>query len=217
MTRNHTLSISSLFTLLLLCQFCAKAEEGPDSRTILMLHLLTTLNDQASASGAGDRSYRYVFLTATHTGNFQGVSGADTFCNSSVPSGLGNTNSFKALLADTNRVATTDGTSAAGQTNWVLAPTREYRRTDGMTVFTSNAAALFTFGALTNAFSASAGNIWTGLDPDWQGNSPDCNNWTDGSAGANGEYGNAQSTTALAIHTVFQSCDQLSRLLCVEQ
>ncbi len=128
----------------------------------------------------------YVFVTSytnspsvsplTHNGNFAGISGADAYCNSHIPSGLPETGSYKAMLVDgINRVATTVGAnSSSGQKDWVFEKNTSYYRPDGKLVFTTNDAGLFDFstGSLSKAFSDSFYlwdfGIWTGLQSNWK-------------------------------------------------
>lgn len=122
----------------------------------------------------------YVFVTSytnstsvlplTHNGNFTGISGADAYCNSHIPSSLSGTGSYKAMLVDgVNRVATTVGpNSSSGQKDWVFIKNTSYYRPDGKMVFTTNDAGLFDFstGSLSYAFvdSFTSGILEFGLD-----------------------------------------------------
>lgn len=181
------------------------------------------------------RSHRYLFVTATgHNGNFGGVSGADAVCNASVPAALAGSSNYKALLVDgAARIATATGDLGDGQADWVLEANREYRRADGLSVFTTNAVRLFSFdvfgsgATLSNPVSVSAGSFWTGLSVDWtyMGAAIACNGWTSASAGVSGEVGAGDQTGLAAIHEGAETCNRTTRsvggapigLLCIEQ
>ncbi|MCR8649162.1 DUF1554 domain-containing protein [Leptospira interrogans] len=165
----------------------------------------------------------YVFVTSytnstsvlplTHNGNFTGISGADAYCNSHIPSSLSGTGSYKAMLVDgVNRVATTVGpNSSSGQKDWVFIKNTSYYRPDGKMVFTTNDAGLFDFstGSLSYAFVDSFYlwdfGIWTGLQSNWKtvpstqlcssGSQP----WTNGNASVQGGIGYANYKTGTSI------------------
>lgn len=174
---------------------------------------------------------KLIWVTTTpKNGNYNaGMTVADSNCNDAndpnFPSGFGGT--YKALLADAStRIATTTGTDATGQTNWVMrASTAYYLKTGAgptynSTVFTTNTFGLFTFGALTTAFSASgADNFWTGLNTNWTTAANTCSNWTSNTPGVQGQYGVGASTAAAAINSAANGdCgNDLKKLICVQQ
>ncbi|AXR68586.1 DUF1554 domain-containing protein [Leptospira mayottensis] len=165
----------------------------------------------------------YVFVTSytnsssvsplTHNGNFAGISGADAYCNSRIPSGLPGTGSYKAMLVDgINRVATTVGSnSSSGQKDWVFQKNTSYYRADGRMVFTTNDAGLFDFSAgnLSNAFADSFYvwdfGIWTGLQSNWKTvpSTQLCSSaslpWTSGSVSVSGGIGYANYNNGTSI------------------
>lgn len=165
----------------------------------------------------------YVFVTSytnstsvsplTHNGNFAGISGADAYCNSHIPSSLSGTGSYKAMLVDgVNRVATTVGpNSSSGQKDWVFVKNTSYYRPDGKMVFTTNDSGLFDFSAgnLNHPFADSFYiwdfGIWTGLQSNWKtipstqlcssGSQP----WTNGNASVQGRIGYANYNVGTSI------------------
>lgn len=203
------------FAALLSCS--PKSAQDPSQEEILTLLLL------ADGINTANRAYRFIFVTsADHNGNFGGVIGADSVCNSQKPSQLTATGQYKALLADgVNRRASLNTDAGDGQVDWVLTASREYRRSDGKTLFTANSNRLINFTAgLANAVTTSAGlSIWTGLDPGWTDVSADCLGWTSSSAVQAGETGSTTQVNTSLIHDIPVACDQTSnrRLLCVEQ
>lgn len=165
----------------------------------------------------------YVFVTSytnstsvlplTHNGNFSGISGADAYCNSHIPSSLSGTGPYKAMIVDgVNRVATTVGpNSSSGQKDWVFVKNTSYYRPDGKMVFTTNDSGLFDFstGNLSYAFADFFYlwdfGIWTGLQSNWKtapstqlcssGSQP----WTNGNASVQGGIGYANYKTGTSI------------------
>lgn len=85
-------------------------------------------------------------------GNLSGVSGADALCNAAKPTGVSSAKAFMGL----------SGVRAAFATDWPFAASTTYYRPDGTIVETSNAAAGFS-GTLTNSFTATTTENWTGF------------------------------------------------------
>jgi hypothetical protein len=166
-----------------------------------------------------------IFLTsATHSGNFGGVAGADTFCQVDVakPS---NGKTYKALLANTtDRIAcvtadcTTNGVDE--HVGWVLAPEKKYYRPDGTLIGETTAAGVFAF-PLTAAISSTNALAWTGLNEDWTTETNHCVQWNSAVAftdyGAQGQT-NQTSTDALYLNaTPVTGCTNAKQLYCVSQ
>lgn len=152
-----------------------------------------------------------------------GVAGADTMCsNTSDANHPNNGGSYKALIVDgANRIAcTTDdcGGGASEHTDWVLAASTPYVRSNGSTAIgTTNSIGLFA-SALTNSISTTEGFTWTGLFATWTSASDDCTNWTNGGLGGSGERGDQDATLiAEVISTVVDLCSNTYRIYCVEQ
>ncbi|MBE8418872.1 DUF1554 domain-containing protein, partial [Leptospira interrogans] len=153
---------------------------------------------------------KYIFTTSSfgtvHNGNFGGISGADAFCQSHIPSNVPGTGIYKAMLVDgVNRVATTVGpNSTVGQVNWVFKPNQKYQRAeDGAIVMTTNGSGMFDFAGgarLENPFTqVKESGQWTGLNSDWttwtSGGVPmTCSSWTSSALNLFGLFGSSTST-----------------------
>lgn len=140
-----------------------------------------------------------------------GVGGADNFCTTDKPAGMPS-GTYKALIvadgATGKRIATTDGSTSAGQVSWVLQPNYHYYRCDSSgyancsdehkRLFIANSAGLIPVGAMGMDFSSNTTlHFWTGMladmtaatqsstpakvldDPDYRHN---CAGWTYASA-----------------------------------
>ncbi|WP_165781766.1 DUF1554 domain-containing protein [Leptospira adleri] len=189
--------------------------------------------ESTSATSLNNRGFRYLFVTTdAHNGNLGGVSGADNFCETQKPAGLGTTGRFKALLVtgignpDSTRIASMNVDAnfnglGDGQTNWVLKADTEYRRTDGTTVvFRTNSRRLFDFlpaNLLQNSFATTAGTgIWTALEGNWR-SIGSCAFWTSADAGDGGEIGLPNERDIQSIHGGTITCNTTARVLCIEQ
>ncbi|MFH1809467.1 MAG: DUF1554 domain-containing protein [Pseudomonadota bacterium] len=192
--------------------------------------------DAAVEDAATPPGYLIFVTVSNHDGDLVAAGGqgnaiasADHLCNTSAANP--NAGTYKALIVDgVNRVActsancTTSGT--AEHVDWVFKPNTQYLRADGVTpIFTSDAAGVFDFGASgnTNTFDNSTHfnqeRYWTGLDWNWTSvPSQMCGGtWASNSNSVTGDFGSSDLTTADAIGGGSVSCDQSSRLLCVEQ
>ncbi|PJZ68872.1 hypothetical protein CH373_15800 [Leptospira perolatii] len=210
--------VLSLFT----CILCSCSPHGSSTDFALLIPFLNSSNQNP-------RTYRYLFVTGSHNGNFGGPSGADNFCNSQIPPELSGTSNYKAALVDqTNRGAALDAIgNGLGRFNWVFGSSVEYRRADGVKVFTTNSSGIYDFLAkpLNAPFSTIYKAIWTSLSTDWStANGLHCNSWGSASNGLNAELGDATATNVSAIHAGGGTCDQTTNfggvpigLLCVEQ
>ncbi len=150
----------------------------------------------------------YIFTTSSlgldSIGNFGGISGADAYCQSRIPSNIPS-GIYKAMIVDgVNRVATTVGpNSKVGQRDWVLRGIQKYiRAEDGVNVMITNSSGMVDFqsGArLENPITqVKESGQWTGLNSGWTsltsaGNIINCNSWT--SSSSNRFYGGFGSST----------------------
>lgn len=160
---------------------------------------------------------RMYVTTVRPSGNLGGIAGADATCGTDANHPGGGT--FKALLVNgTSRVACTTSNCSLGceGTDWVLLPNTQYIRPDATVILTTNAAAIFVFGTLTNYISASAG-AWTGLTTTWQTDMDHCSGWT--TTVGNGRLGFWPTTpSADTISFATNLCNVNTRnLICVEQ
>ncbi|MFA4796308.1 endostatin-like outer membrane lipoprotein LenF [Leptospira kirschneri] len=153
---------------------------------------------------------KYIFTTSSsgvvHNGNFGGISGADAFCQSHIPSNIPSTGIYKAMLVDgVNRVATTVGpNSTVGQVNWVFQPNQQYRRAeDGANVMFTNSSGMIDFQSgkrLENSFTqVKESGQWTALNSDWttwtSGGVPiTCSSWNSSVLTLYGLFGSSTST-----------------------
>ncbi len=179
---------------------------------------------------------RLIWITNnTYLGNFNASSSMnpiDAQCSSSAadanaPPNVGSV-TYRALIGHGSyRRATTDGSTDAGQTGWVLLPDTEYYLKTGGTsyssthLFTTDHYGLFPFGTLDNAFSGFTGDeFWTGFNADWTTNAANCSNWSDDD-GYSGAYGRGGETDSDAIYYGTASCaiadDIRKRIICVQQ
>ena len=131
-----------------------------------------------------------IFVTATiWPGNMNatdasgGTAAVDLKCDSDANNPGGGT--YKALVAreggaSGDRIATTDGSTSAGQTNWVLQADTEYYKKSGGSfnskVFKTNAFALVGFPF--DSPISTANEYWTGFNTNWTTNTTEnCGNW----------------------------------------
>lgn len=142
-----------------------------------------------------------------------GIAGADARCNSDANKPGSGT--YRALVSGTERTASLTSNTGDGQTGWVLYPETEYRRSDGLIVFTTNTASIFVFGTAQN-FITGAGNIHTGLLGDWT-TGANCNSWTDASGVASGRYGVGGVTGATLLSLTQSACNTARGIYCVQQ
>lgn len=152
-----------------------------------------------------------------------GIAGADALCmaDSNYP---GN-GTYKALMMDgVNRVACTTSNCGGGvseHTDWVLAASTTYLRSDDTTTIgTTTSAGIFSF-PLTNAFSSTSNSIWTGLHANWTLATHHCDGtaapWTSSLSSVLGKVGVSDSTASNAITDNNDQCNLLCNLYCVEQ
>ncbi|UOG60308.1 endostatin-like outer membrane lipoprotein LenF [Leptospira noguchii] len=160
---------------------------------------------------------KYIFTTSSsgvvHNGNFGGISGADAFCQSHIPSNIPSTGIYKAMLVDgVNRVATTVGpNSTVGQVNWVFQPNQQYRRAeDGANVMFTNSSGMIDFQSgkrLENSFTqVKESGQWTALNSDWttwtSGGVPiTCSSWNSSVLNLFGLFGSSTSTDSEVLRT----------------
>ncbi|MEQ9366360.1 MAG: DUF1554 domain-containing protein, partial [Leptospirales bacterium] len=139
--------------------------------------------DSGNINNADDESPgKAIFVTSsTYTGEMTaaGVQGGDSICQTNRP-GYVPSGTYKAMLVSDSvapinaRRATTDGSTTAGQTDWVLTANYYYYRCDGSgyancsdenkRLFRANSAALIPF-PMSMYFSSNAGHVmWTGMN-----------------------------------------------------
>ncbi len=186
---------------------------GPTSSSDSIANQLSAQSDLIT-----NRDYRkMLFVSNSMTdGIMGGISGADIKCNadSAKPSG---SSSYKAMLVDgVSRIASVTANIGDGQVDWVLSPNTTYIKTNGSTIFISNAAGIFIFGTMNQSIGAGE-LVWTGLNANWQTYAAgQCSNWTSTAGTAN--RGNAGNTDSGTISNALQACNVASyRLYCVQQ
>jgi hypothetical protein len=212
--------------------------EAPVFELLLFTERLTSSQSGSNVSSDGDNtngavpiqidSKKYIFVTqANFDGNLAGIAGADSKCatekntNFSGLAGVGS--DYKALLVTgTTRRACSTANCGGGlgeNIDWVIKTNTEYFRSDGLSLFTSNAAGIFVFGNMNNPFSLNTSDRWwTGLDDNWVTDSfDDCSGWisivSDGKVG----FGNQNTYSALGGGLQSEACGQSKKLLCVRQ
>jgi hypothetical protein len=176
--------------------------------------------------------YRVFVSSATHNGNFatgysNGILGADAFCNSD--SNKTDNVTFKAMMVDSggNRRACSTQNCGGGVSeniNWVLKPSSTYvRASDNQSIFSTNTSGIFVFGTLTNSFGTGL-SYWTGFSSggsnEWVASATNnCSNWGSSSSGGSARVGDGSSTsyTSLVNVGLTLTCNNLGRVVCVEQ
>lgn len=198
---------------------CSKSKDNNDT---LIGTMLVAINANTSCA---NRDHCKMFVSNSYAVLNARISGLDSQCASDVNKPSSSTSTYKALVADgTNRIACASANCATGgtaeQTDWVLKPNKEYRRTDGFIVIgTTTSSGIFT-ADLTNEVSTTVSGtstIATGLSANWTNSTNDCSNFTD-SAGnvSNGNHLNKTIGTFLAVGNA--GCANNSwKLVCVEQ
>ncbi len=213
--------LNTLLGILLIIGVAACESDDGNQSTVTAAALILANNSSSSATCANS-DYCRIFLTDSGTqGSRSGISGMDSFCSSDANKPSGDA-TWKALVVDgTNRIACTTANCSGGtseHTDWVLKPSKEYRRTDGTTVIaTTTANGIFSF-PFTNQIKNTEGIAlnWTGLLTNWT-TGVDCENWTDDTLselGREGAYGNDGSEV---ISDGEAQCNSLRRIICVEQ
>ena len=229
--------VSSLLLLSFLFLFASCSKPFPDSPNILLLFLNRFVSTNSSAqtssgttpsSGSSSTTTadlrKFIFLTQTTTqGNFGNVSNLDVICSSqknAIFASLPGTGSdYRAMVVSTTRRACTtpNCTNPSENLNWVLAANTIYYRSDAAILFTTNAAGIFPFGNLQNAFTTSASDqFWTGLGSDWITTFTCNTDWISTSSLIDGASGKGGVTNSDSI-SVFggNSCNSNLKFLCV--
>lgn len=160
---------------------------------------------------------------ATVDGRFGSTAGGDARCSDTTDTNHPNNGgSYKALIVDgSSRIACTTancGGGASEHTDWVLAASTPYVRSNGSTAIgTTNSVGIFA-SDFTNAISTTAGFTWTGLTNNWTSSSDDCENWSSSGIGASGRRGDTDTTAiAAVIASEVDLCSGSYRIFCVEQ
>lgn len=141
----------------------------------------------------------------------------DTLCSSD--GNYPGTGIYKAMVVDgVTRRASISANVGDGQIDWVFAPNRTYRQSEGV-IGTTNSAGLFT-STLLRRFSANS-KYWTGLNSNWTTNTSNtCDLWRNNTGSFSGVMGQGNST-AIADITAGWSADLCNasnqQLICVEQ
>jgi hypothetical protein len=162
-----------------------------------------------------------MFVTGTgQNGMLGGPTGADETCAEEA-TGRSLTGSYKALLTDgSTRVACTSDNCASGgvseNAGWVFHPTTTYTRTDGALISSTTSNAIFAF-PLTASVGTPSLYVWTGLTETWTSSGNTCLGWVSGGGSVYGAAGMSDRTNSRAIGGLSVSCDQLYRIVCVEQ
>ncbi len=168
---------------------------------------------------------KIIFVTAaTHNGDFDsgsgGAAGADAFCmgDANYP-GSG---TFKALIVEggLGRTACSTADCSGGSSehiDWIISANTTYYQDDETTeIGTTTSSGIFEF-PVTNAFTTSIEEIWTGLLGDWTTDLTTCVGWTDGTGLEIGTYGDTTSNTANTISFTQSGCNDTKKIACVEQ
>ena len=195
---------------------CGKTEDD----NLVAAATLLSQNSTTSTSCSGSGTCK-MFVTNANATLTAGISGLDSQCSSDAnkPSGGG---TYKAMVADgTNRIACTTANCSGGtseHTNWVLKPSKEYRRADGSTVIgTTTANGVFSF-PLTAAIQTTVvdtNSTVTGLENNWTSSTNDCTNFS--VSGASTSNGLHDSTSNNLLSVGPSGCGNTMKIICVEQ
>ena len=195
---------------------CGKTEDD----NLVAATILLSQNSTTSTSCSGSGTCK-MFVTNANATLTAGISGLDSQCSSDAnkPSGGG---TYKAMVADgTNRIACTTANCSGGtseHTNWVLKPSKEYRRADGSTVIgTTTANGVFSF-PLTAAIQTTVvdtNSTVTGLENNWTSSTNDCTNFS--VSGASTSNGLHDSTSNNLLSVGPSGCGNTMKIICVEQ
>lgn len=206
--------------------------------------------NQTISNADNENPGKAIFVTSgSYQGEMTGVGGADNFCQTNRPSHAP-AGTYKALIINdastARRIATTDGSTSAGQTGWVLQPSYYYYRCEDGTcsdevsrLFIATSAALIPFDMDRDFSSTSGLTFWTGMnanmtpatqtntpgkvdidDPDYRDN---CAGWVynEGPSSPNPAYYGQTWTDGVATGSVVSNtnvlCTSSHRLICVQQ
>ena len=183
-------------------------------------------------------AYRKIMVTSNTItggdgGTTNGVTRFDNFCQAQANTlGIGHSGKtiYKAIIyknelnGANNRypcLTAYCGNGDGEATNWVLEASREYRRTDGTTVIASTTAnRIFSF-PLTNSFSSTNSQIYTGVTDSWARSSVDnqnnCGWFAYGDSAYESYYGSTGDVGAGALNTGSITCDNALKIACAEQ
>lgn len=191
-----------------------------DSHTAATLFLLDgTMADYVPIYDGGNTNYppyrMFVYSTAM-PGGFGGISAADAMCNTDFATIPDINVYYEAMLSDSGyqRSSPLDL-----DLDWPIQPLSSYIRSDtGAAIKTSDASGFLQFPWTT---AVGAGNVWTGLNGSWNDGPNVCDpgaiwGWIDSTAGFQGDYGSAASTTSTAIYSAAQNCNLTAKIYCVE-
>lgn len=208
-----------------LLQACTSGSSGDSDSTqlaIVALAVAQNANQTTTDTSCAGTGACKMFATNANVTKTTGVSGLDSQCasDSHKPSGGG---TYKAMVADgTNRIACTTANCSGGtseHTNWVLKPSKEYRRADGTTVIgTTTANGIFSF-PLTAAIQTTvvgSNTTITGLNANWTSNGNDCSDFTTTTA-VNFSSGLHDNTGTNLIYIGTAGCTNNAKIICVEQ
>jgi len=129
------------------------------------------------------------------------------------------TGNYKAMVVDgVTRNASNTANVGDGQIDWVFAPNRTYRQSEGI-ISTTNSAGLFVT-ALSVRFSVNS-KYWTGLNTNWTTNTSNtCDLWRSATGSFTGVMGQGNSTLIADITAGWtpDPCNLSNQqLICVEQ
>lgn len=165
---------------------------------------------------------RFMFVSASTTLGNIGTTAANAIVNAD---GLCNTDAnrpdtgvtYKAFLSNTARIASLNGDLGDGQVDWILTANTEYYQTNGTSrIFTTNANRIFILWDAVNPVQTGVINYWTGLKNNWENDTTDCAEFTDGSGG-NGSSGETGVINNDILYRSNNGCEIALPLLCVEQ
>ncbi|WP_033109941.1 endostatin-like outer membrane lipoprotein LenC [Leptospira interrogans] len=232
---KYKIAVVSVFTLVFVACF-NKSSGGDNSALSGLISLIsdkqtlgpTTLNRnqlQSMQSTFPEGYMPYIFTTSSfgvfHNGNFGGISGADAFCQSHIPSNIPSRGIYKAMIVDgVNRVATLVGpNSTAGQKDWVFQPNQQYRRAeDGANVMFTNSSGMIDFQSgkkLENPFTqVKESGQWTALNTNWttwtsNGFPSTCNSWNSGALNDFGIFGSSTRTDSDILAALISTNEQV--------
>ncbi len=187
-------------------------------------------------------AYRRIFVTIapmlpTYGTNFtNGVARFDQQCQTDA-NALGHSNggytTYKAMVINNttqNPTTTTRrnacltancGNGPGEAVNWVLEPSTEYRRPDKTTIIgTTTSGGIFAH-PLTNSWTGVNEEYWTAQNVSWatatNAGAPSCVDWQSNASNNGAAVGLGNATDVTAVRSAVVACDQMRKVLCVEQ
>lgn len=219
--------------------FDTEVADGADYEVTVLSHPATKYCSVVNGTGTATADVTDVEITcvtkkntfvtaAGNNGNLGGIAGADALCMADL--NYPGSGTYKALITDGgSRHACTTGNCTGGiaeNLDWVLAPNTAYVRDavtpSGITLIAITNDAGIWLAPLNDTYRLAVGadqaaRVWVGHDSAWLATANDCSNWSDGTAGSDGNHARQDAVDSEAINYSNQLCSDTNPLLCIEQ